>query len=188
MKYKALIILFLFLIYIFLNNFNFKINEKKYVVRDFNLKNGVLTYQESKELLNSILNTNVLIKEISIQRENFSLLNIEKKYTIKVQKVYPDFNYIKEKSNLKKDLNTEFLNTLKINFNTIWKLRDTFKRFNATFAGYIKTKEKKEAYIYFNNEIMKVYKDGKLGDRRIIEVFEDGILLLTPNNSFEVIM
>ncbi|BBE30383.1 hypothetical protein OSSY52_05240 [Tepiditoga spiralis] len=192
MKIKLLIIVFLFFIYIFLNTFNFKPKEKEYTIKDFDLKNGVLNYQETKLLLSNILNTNVLIKNIDIKRENFSLLNIEKEYNIKIQKFYPGFNYTKIKNEnytkLNTKLNTKFLNVIKINFNTIWKLKDTFKRFDASFSGYIKTQNKKEAYIYFNKEIIKVYKGDKLGNRKIIEIFEDGILLLTIDNSFEVIL
>ena len=46
----------------------------------------------------------------------------------------------------------------------------------------------KSAYIYFNDELLNVCEGEAIGNRQIMGIFDDGILVLTPEKEVEVIL
>jgi hypothetical protein len=46
----------------------------------------------------------------------------------------------------------------------------------------------KSAYIYFNDELLNVCEGEVIGDRQIMGIFDDGILVLTCGKEIEVIL
>jgi hypothetical protein len=79
-----------------------------------------------------------------------------------------------------------------MNVEILWKNRNNLKEFfpeNLIFSGMrINVQNEKIGYAYFFDELIELKINENIGNSKVIDIFENGILLLTEDGNFEVIL
>lgn len=185
MKIRSIILIILILIFFVSKNYKLNIEEKPRILKSY--KNNF-----EKININNLLNGEKIIKELKISRNNFSLLNIKKDFSVDYIEKDLEISYINlEDENDYQENKYHFFEEYLINLDEIWSNKEKFQKLDSEkiyFSGMMNTNKEKIAYLYFYNNLISVKENEYLGDKKILKIYKNGILLINSNNQFEVIM
>jgi hypothetical protein len=184
MRYKFLILLFLLILLLFLKNYDFNIKENPRIINSYNMDEDVLDIEK-------ILKTEKIINKLNIKRNDFNLLNIKDDFTLYVEEKDFELDYIENIVDIPSGETYSFFDDYHIQVEDIWKNKKKFRSMDPEkvfFSGVVNENGEKIAYIYFYESLLSIKENELFGDRKVLKIFKDGILLINSKNQFEVIM
>lgn len=184
MRYRFFILIFLFFLFLFLKNYDINSEKNLRIINTYDFRNNI-------EDIDKILKTEKIINKLSIKRNDFNLLNIEKDFTVSVEEKDFELNYFENVNELPNRFSYSFFDDFHIKIEDVWKNKKKFRNFDSEkvfFSGVIFENEEKIAYIYFYDSLIPIKENDFFGDKRVLKIFKDGILLIDSKNQFEVIM
>lgn len=185
MKIKIFIFLILILIFIFIKNYEIKINENTKVITDY------IGTEDNDSKIEEILKSEVIFEEIKIKRKDFNLLNIKNDFSFYSKKNSFELKHIKNRIKFDNKTKYNFFKDFEIDLEELWENKKKFIRLDPEkiyFSGLLNEKNKKTAYLYFYENLITVEENDYLGDKKVLKIFKDGVLLINSENQFEVIL
>ncbi len=150
--------------------------------------------KELKKFMSAVLADDSKIDSIKLLRENSSVNNISTDFTLQVKQSLPSEGEFAYKTLIcaeSAEIAESIFDGKVFSLEYLWSMKDSFKSFMPDcirFAGVRVKNGVKSAYIYFNDELLNVCEGEVIGDRQIMGIFDDGILVLTCGKEIEVIL
>jgi len=150
--------------------------------------------KELKKFMSAVLADDSKIDSIKLLRENSSVNNISTDFTLQVKQSLPEEDEFAYKTLIcaeSAEIAESIFDGKVFSLEYLWSMKDSFKSFMPDcirFAGVRVKNGVKSAYIYFNDELLNVCEGEVIGDRQIMGIFDDGILVLTCGKEIEVIL
>jgi len=150
--------------------------------------------KELKKFMSAVLADDSKIDSIKLLRENSSVNNISTDFTLQVKQTLPEEDEFAYKTLIcaeSAEIAESIFDGKVFSLEYLWSMKDSFKSFMPDcirFAGVRVKNGVKSAYIYFNDELLNVCEGEVIGDRQIMGIFDDGILVLTCGKEIEVIL
>ena len=150
--------------------------------------------KELKKFMSAVLADDSKVDSIKLLRENSSVNNISTDFTLQVKQSLPSEGEFAYKTLIcaeSAEIAESIFDGKVFSLEYLWSMKDSFKSFMPDcirFAGVRVKKGVKSAYIYFNDELLNVCEGEVIGDRQIMGIFDDGILVLTCGKEIEVIL
>ena len=150
--------------------------------------------KELKKFMSAVLADDSKVDSIKLLRENSSVNNISTDFTLQVKQSLPSEGEFAYKTLIcaeSAEIAESIFDGKVFSLEYLWSMKDSFKSFMPDcirFAGVRVKKGVKSAYIYFNDELLNVCEGEAIGNRQIMGIFDDGILVLTPEKEVEVIL
>jgi hypothetical protein len=182
---------------------NYKLKESQNNIFEIYISEDIEAVYNStyklEEDLQDVFESQLLIEHLTLKRQDDLFLELSNTFNLSVVFSPPIFNYVginKKTSNLKPDNiqsshNFDPLSTLAIEFNELWNNKEFFTKYEkpgVEFSGVYKDMNGEyNGFIYFFDSLMKLSPKEKLGEDLILEIFDDGILILTNQNEFQVL-
>ncbi len=190
---KILILIFFIIIFIIINFFEIKAEKNKFEILFSDAEKGnSLDIKKITFVINEIFLSQENILEIKITRNNTNLIYMNDFFDFDYVILIPEFEYVIDKKNNNFQNNYSIFNSLKMNVEILWKNRNNLKEFfpeNLIFSGMrINVQNEKIGYAYFFDELIELKINENIGNSKVIDIFENGILLLTEDGNFEVIL
>jgi len=185
MKIRFIVLLIVVFLLIFIRNYEIEIKDNPKIISIY--KNA----EDNSSKIQEILKSEVIFDEIKIQRKDFNLLNIKNDFLFYTEVKPLELKHTKNTINIQNNMSFNFFNDFKIDLEQIWKNKKKFVRLDPDkiyFSGLLKEKNKIIAYLYFYENLITVSENDFLGDKKVLKIFKDGILLINEKNQFEVIM
>jgi len=190
---KILILIFFIIIFIIINFFEIKAEKNKFEILFSDAEKGnSLDIKKITFVINEIFLSQENILEIKITRNNTNLIYMNDFFDFDYVILIPEFEYVIDKKNNNFQNNYSIFNSLKMNVEILWKNRNNLKEFfpeNLIFSGMrINVQNEKIGYAYFFDKLIELKINENIGNSKVIDIFENGILLLTEDGNFEVIL
>ncbi|HQF34138.1 MAG TPA: hypothetical protein PLM73_10595 [Petrotogaceae bacterium] len=156
--------------------------------------NRKFSNKELKKFMSAVLADDSKVESIKLLRDNSSVNNISTDFTLQVKQTLPEedeFAYKTLVCTESKEIAQSIFDGKTFSLEYLWSMKDSFKSFMPDcirFAGVRVKKGVKSAYIYFNDELLNVCEGEAIGNRQIMGIFDDGILVLTPEKEVEIIL
>ncbi|MGM0640822.1 MAG: hypothetical protein ACQESN_05320 [Thermotogota bacterium] len=185
MRIKFIFLLILSCIYFFINSYEIKIEENPKIIMEY------ISSEDNNSKIEKILKSDVLLNEVKIQRKEFSLLNIKNDFLFYIKEKPFELKHIKNKINILENKKYSFFEEFSIELSQLWENKKKFTQLDPEkiyFSGFLNENNYKIAYLYFYENLITVKENEYLGDKKVLKIFKDGILLINQNNQFEVIM
>lgn len=150
--------------------------------------------KELKKFMSAVLADDSKVDSIKLLRENSSVNNISTDFTLQVKQSLPSEGEFAYKTLIcaeSAEIAESIFDGKVFSLEYLWSMKDSFKSFMPDcirFAGVRVKNGVKSAYIYFNDELLNVCEGEVIGDRQIMGIFDDGILVLTCGKEIEVIL
>lgn len=142
-----------------------------------------------QEKFDEILHSQLLIENLNLSRNTEYFFDLPDDFTFSVYFSKPQFQHIAVKTQLSSSFfqNTSIFNSFKIELNDLWNEKEIISKYDKSgieFSGYYQNeKGEKVGFLYYFDELLKVSVGDKIGEDQILEVFEDGILILTKEKN-----
>jgi hypothetical protein len=187
--------------FIFIKNYEPEISQND-IVEISIIEDIEAVYNSKEQIENDLLHafkSQLLIEHLTLKRQDVNFLELSNAFNLSVIFSPPIFNYLGINENTSNFKPNEFqfpyifnpLSTLTIEYNELWNNKEFLTKYEKTgveFAGiYEGTNGECSGFIYFFDSLMKLSPKEKLGEDLILEIFDDGILILTNQNEFQAL-
>lgn len=195
MKLKFFLLILFFFVFLLINkleNDHFEFNPSINIVHNYNLND--IKKVDLLKYLEEIYDSKNLIYEIKINREDNRVFEFGDNYSLFIysDKLSYDIDLTDDLKSKYDNLEYDVFNEIKITKSQLWNNKHFFKIINNNeifFSGYSVSKDNiKKAFIYFYNELLSLKVGDVFGEFYVLEIFDDGVLLINKENQLEVIL
>jgi len=190
LKTRIIILIILSLIFLFVNKISFKNEKNDLYIKSFeNYESPAEEKENTKIITEKIISSEDIIEKLSIERNNFSIVSVEENFSVKYESLSVK-DYRKEENFICDTvLPDNIFEKYSLDVYEIWDIKDRFNNYTyLKFAGKMKKNDIYYGLIYFENNLMYVKEKDFLGDMEIIKIFSDGMLLMSSDNEFLVVI
>lgn len=198
MRIRALVALVLLAFFLILSMLSKEESYEEQVFILYSIGSGSIdrkfSNKELKKFMSAVLADDSKVDSIKLLRENSSVNNISTDFTLQVKQSLPSEGEFAYKTLIcaeSAEIAESIFDGKVFSLEYLWSMKDSFKSFMPDcirFAGVRVKNGVKSAYIYFNDELLNVCEGEVIGDRQIMGIFDDGILVLTCGKEIEVIL
>jgi hypothetical protein len=198
MRIRALVALVLLAFFLILSMLSKEESYEEQIFILYSIGSGSIdrkfSNKELKKFMSAVLADDSKVDSIKLLRENSSVNNISTDFTLQVKQSLPSEGEFAYKTLIcaeSAEIAESIFDGKVFSLEYLWSMKDSFKSFMPDcirFAGVRVKNGVKSAYIYFNDELLNVCEGEVIGDRQIMGIFDDGILVLTCGKEIEVIL